>query len=244
CAGRNRGIEDSHGECVVTLDNDVFFDSDFELQKIVNEFANCPHASCLVFKVLEANTGRLHVRDWCHPRSYKEHSDADFETTYIPEGACAFRRRDFLAIGGYYETLWIGHEGGDLALRLLNNGGRIFYRPSIRVRHLMSAATRTSWRPYYFYTRNYLWLALRNYPIARAIPFVTVKLSMMLVFALRTGNVKPMLRGIRDAVVGFRAVWSTRQPLSQATFRKLAHLSSDRPGFFARLGRHRERPLI
>jgi GT2 family glycosyltransferase len=244
CAGRNRGIEVAHGECVVTLDNDVFFDSDFELQKIANEFANCPHASCLAFKVLEANTGRLHVRDWCHPRYFKQYSDSDFETIYIPEGACAFRRRDFLALGGYYEPFWIGHEGGDLALRMLNHGQRIFYCPSIRVRHLMSAATRTSWRPYYYYTRNYLWLAVRNLPLFRAIPYLTVKLSMMLLFALRTSNFKAMFRGIRDALLGFKTVWGTRQPLSRVAFRKLADLSSDHPGFFARLRRHRERPLV
>lgn len=244
CAGRNRGVEAAHGEWVVTIDNDVFFDSDFELQKIVNEFNTCPRASCLVFKVLEAEGGGLHVRDWCHPRSYKEYSETEFETNYIPEGACAFRRWDFLDVGGYYEPLWIGHEGGDLALRLLDRGYQIYYRPSIRVRHLMSQSTRSSWRPYYFYTRNYLWLAIRNYPIGRALPFLAEKLAMMAYFAWRTGNLRALMRGIRDAALGFRKVWSTRHPLSRTTFQVLASLSRHRPGLWARLQRHREGPQI
>jgi GT2 family glycosyltransferase len=244
CVGRNRGIEAARGEWVVTIDNDVYFDSAFELQKIVSEFGECPEASCIVFKVLDSTTGQLHIRDWCHPRSYSEYSEKEFETSYIPEGACAFRRQDFLQVGGYYEPLWIGHEGFDLSLRLLNRGGRIFYRPSIRVRHLMSQETRNSWRPYYYYTRNYLWVAVRNYPIARVVPFLAEKMAMMAYFACRTGNVSAMIRGVRDAALGFRNVWATRKPVSRATFRLLADVSRERPGLLARLRRHHVRPLI
>jgi GT2 family glycosyltransferase len=244
CLGRTCGVETAHGEFVVTIDNDVYFDSAFELQKIANAFSACPEASCIVFKVLESETGLLHVRDWCHPRSYAEYSDREFETSFIPEGACAFRREDFLKIGGYYEPLWIGCEGFDLSLRLLEGGGRIFYQPSIRVRHLLSQETRNSWRPYYYYTRNYLWIALRNYPTMRAVPFLAEKMAMMLCFAGRTGNLKSMFRGVRDAVLGFRKVWATRNPVSSAVFQHLADLSRERPNLWARLRRHRERPLI
>jgi GT2 family glycosyltransferase len=244
CLGRTRGVEAAHGEFVVTIDNDVYFDSAFELQKIANAFSACPEASCIVFKVLESTTGRLHVRDWCHPRNHAEYSDREFETSFIPEGACAFRRADFLRIGGYYEPLWIGCEGFDLSLRLLNHGSRIFYRPSIRVRHLMSQETRNSWRPYYYYTRNYLWIAMRNYPVVRAVPFLAEKMAMMACFAGRTGNLKAMFRGIRDAALGFRKVWATRDPVSPAVFRLLADLSRERPNLWTRLRRHRERPLI
>lgn len=244
CVGRNRGIHAARGSLVVTIDNDLYFDSPFELQKVVNAFRECPEASCIAFKVLEATTGQLHVRDWCHPCSYADYADSEFETDFIPEGASAFRRDRFLETGGYFEPLWIGHEGWDLALRVLDRGGHIFYRPSIRVRHLISGETRTSWRPYYYYTRNYIWIAARNYTLGRSLRFLTEKMAMMAYFAIRTKNLKAFGRGIRHGLSGLPKVWMTRRALAPSTWTVLRHLGSRRPGLSARLRRHRARPLI
>jgi GT2 family glycosyltransferase len=243
-AGRNRGIEAARGEVVVTIDNDLYFDSPFELQKIVTAFEERPQATCIAFKVLESGSGKLHVRDWCHPRNYAEYADAEFETYFIPEGACAFRRKPFLQIGGYYEPFWLGHEGWDLALRILDQGGQIVYCPSIRVCHQISGETRTSWRPYYFYTRNYIWVSARNYGAVGTALFLPEKLAMMTYFATRTGNLRALFRGLRDGLGGLPKVWKTRKPLAESTWTRLRALTGERPGMLARLRRHRERPLI
>lgn len=243
-AGRNRGVEKARGEIVVTIDNDLYFDSPFELQKIVTAFHDRPQAACIAFKTLESGSGNLHVRDWCHPRDYTMYADSEFETYFIPEGACAFRRADFLKIGGYYEPYWLGHEGWDLALRLLDNGGRIFYCPSIRIRHQMSGETRTNWRPYYFYTRNYIWVAARNYGALDAALFLPEKLAMMAFFAARTGHLSAYARGFRDGLKGLPKVWKTRKRVSASTRKHLNELTAERPNMLARLRRHRERPLI
>jgi GT2 family glycosyltransferase len=244
CVGRNHGIEAARGELVVTIDNDLYFDSPFELQKLVNAFQECPQASCIVFKVLEATSGNLHVRDWCHPYSYTGYADREFETCFIPEGACAFRRNHFLQAGGYFEPLWLGHEGWDLAVRMLDRGMHIFYRPSIRVRHLISSDTRTSWRPYYYYTRNYIWIALRHYSPGRALPYLVEKTGMMTYFAIRTNNLGALGRGIRDGLRGVPAMLKTRKVLSSSTWFMLRELGTNRPGIGERLRRHRARPLV
>jgi GT2 family glycosyltransferase len=244
CAGRNRGIEAARGSVVVTIDNDLYLDSSFELQKIVNAFAECPQASCIALKVLEADTGQLHIRDWCHPLSYERSADTEFETFFIPEGACAFRRDHFLEAGGYFEPLWLGHEGWDLALRMLDRGRHIFYRPSIRVCHLISRETRTSWRPYYYYTRNYIWIAARNYSLTKAVPFLSEKLAMMTYFAIRTRNLAALWRGVRDGVRGLSETAKSRKVLAVSTWRTLARLNANRPSWASRLRRHRARPLI
>jgi len=243
-AGRNRGVEAARGEIVVTIDNDLYFDSPFELQKIVTAFQERPNATCIAFKVLESGTGNLHVRDWCHPRNFAQYGDTEFETYFIPEGACAFRRADFLRIGGYYEPYWLGHEGWDLTLRLLDQGGHIVYCPSIRIRHQISGETRTSWRPYYFYTRNYIWVTARNYGFLDATLFLPEKIAMMAFFAARTGHLAAFARGFRDGLKGLPKVWKTRKPVSASTRKHLNELTGDRPGIFTRLRRHRERPLI
>jgi len=244
CVGRNRGVEATRGSIVVTIDNDLYFDSPFELQKVVNAFNKCPEASCIAFKVLEAGSDRLHVRDWCHPRNYADYADCEFETYFIPEGACAFRREHFLQAGGYYERLWLGHEGWDLALRLLDQGKHIYYRPEIRVRHLVSSESRSTWRPYYYYTRNYIWIAARQYGPGRALWFLAEKIGMMLYFAIRTKNLSAFGRGIRDAVWELPSIWKTRRALSASAWLRLRQIGSKHPSLAVRLRRHRAQPLI
>lgn len=242
---RNRGVLRASGSLVVMLDNDVSFDSAFELQRIVNAFERLPETDCIVFKVLDSSGQYLHSRDWCHPRSQQQYQDTEFETPFITEGACAFRRERFLRAGGYFEPLFIGHEGWDLALRLLDLGGRIVYNPAIRVRHAaLEDVTRTNSRPYYYYTRNYLWVAARNYPFRAAIPFLVKYLGMMAYFSIRVGHVAAFFLGIWDGLTGLPKIWPTRRPFSKATLKRLKTMSRERPGLIAAWRRHRERPQI
>lgn len=242
CGGRNRGVVASSGEIVVTIDNDVALDSPFELQKVCNAFDRSPEASCIVFKVLEGDTGRVHLRDWCHPRSYWDFSDIEFQTCFIAEGASAFRRNDFQRLGGYYEPLWIGNEGWDLALRMIDAGMKIMYQPEVRVRHAMSEETRSSGRNFYFYTRNYLWIAFKDYWGWRRWQYLAYHWGMMIFFSLRAGQPQKFLQGVRDGISGLQRL--QRTPISQPGWRQLAEINSARPGLLLRLKKHRERPLI
>jgi len=242
---RNRGVLQAQGALVVTLDNDVSFDSPFELQRVVGAFERIPEADCIAFKVLDASGQRLHTRDWCHPRSYERYQDSEFETPYITEGASAFRRERFMQVGGYYEPLFIGHEGWDLALRLLDRGGHIFYSSAVRVRHAaLKDATRGNSRPYYYYTRNYFWVAGRNYPFLSAIPFLVKYLTMMTFFAIRVGHAGAFLHGIWDGIIGLPRIWHTRKPFSKTTSKRIRAMSSERPGLLAVWRRHRHQPQI
>ena len=242
CGGRNRGVESANGEYVVTLDNDVRFDCADELGKVVAAFAERPQAAVLVFKVLDDETGRLHLRDWCHPRSCFEFADKEFETYYIAEGACAFRRAEFLRIGGYYEPFRIGGEGWDLALRLLTAEMQIIYRPEIRVRHSMSGETRGQRKPYYFYTRNSIWTAYKDYSGWRRWNFLCYTVAKMMFFCFRPSRFK-------DFVGGFRDGWRERHRLvpttvSKAAWARLRRISAHRPSFWVRFRTHRSQAEI
>ena len=106
--------------------------------------------------------GRLSRRDWCHPRD-TSWSEREFVTDYVLEGASACRREAFLAAGGYWPPLFIGHEGWDLAFRLINAGHDLVYTPTVRVHHMVDPSVRPSSRIYYTFTRNAVWVALRNH---------------------------------------------------------------------------------
>jgi GT2 family glycosyltransferase len=240
CAGRNAGISAARGDIIITLDHDIFFESPLELAKVVDTLHQRPDIQVLAFKVCEERSGQLLIRGWCHPRDWKEYSDLPFESDYFNEGACAARREVSQRTGGYYERLFFGAEGWDLALRIIDCGFQILYQPQIKVCHLTPAGIERDERNCYFYTRNYLWTAAKDYPLAAGIGFSAVKLSMMLYLAIRTGQVAAFLRGLKDGLLGFRQVVRDRAPVHRSTLRYVRNLERGRPSVAVRLARHRE----
>ncbi len=236
CAGRNRGAEAARGEWVVMIDNDVSFDTPQELDKIQQAIESRPEASVFAFKIVNHFSGRLHLRDWCHPRSFLQFANKEFETSYFSEGMCVMRRADFLQIGGYFEPFRIGGEGGDLCLRMVDAGHKMFYRPEICVRHAMALETRSFRRPYYFYARNHVWTAFKNCTGWRRWKELTYSVALLSFFSLRSGNVGDFLRGLRDGIKGLPEV--PRTPVSKRGWQRLRELNSHRPSWFTRLRTH------
>lgn len=240
CGGRNAGIRAARGDIIITLDNDVFFESEFEISKTVATFQQQPDVHVLAYQVCDELSGALRVREWCHPRSWIEYGAIEFESNFFVEGACAMLGEVYETAGLYYEPLFIYCEGWDLGLRILDHNFRIRYTPHIRVRHLMSAETRTPERPYYFFTRNYIWIACKNYPPVAGFSYLLWKLSMMLYFSIRTRHLKAYLRGLSDGVRGIARIRQDRTPIRPATIKYLRELERSRPTLWTRLSRHRE----
>ncbi len=244
CAGRNAGIREAKGNVIITLDNDIYFDSPFEVSKVVRKIAERPDIHLLAFRLIDADTGKLRLREWCHPRPWMSYADTEFESNFFVEGACAYRREVFETAGMYYEPLFIGVEGHDLALRVLDHGYKILYCPQIRARHLMSPLTRTPDRPYYFYTRNYIWVAQKDFHFLAGMRFLVPKLLMMFYFMLRSKRYRAFLRGVCDGIKGWRRVRRDRTPIRASTEKYLVDLDRGRPNLLVRLGRHRLEPQI
>lgn len=238
--GRNAGILAARGDIVITVDNDIFFESPFEVSKTVETFTRRPDIHVLAYQLCDEKTGALRIREWCHPHSWMKFAEAEFETNYFIEGACAARKEVYETAGLYYEPLFIGCEGWDLGLRILDKGFRILHTPQIRLRHLMSAETRTPERPYYFYTRNYIWIAYKDYPLTARIPFLCSKLSMMFYFALRSRRVGAFFRGIKDGFRGLDRIRKDRSRIGSATVAYLQSMERWRPTLWTRFRRHRE----
>ena len=242
CAARNVGVESARGPIVVTIDNDVLLDDPGALRRVEGLFAARPRVACANFRILDGE-GRLSRRDWCHPRPMEDAAET-FETDYVLEGACAVRRTAFLEAGGYWEPLFLGHEGLDLALRLLEAGGQLLYWPDVSVRHLASPEARPSSRIYYTFTRNSIWIALRNHRPGRAAFEIANDLAMMATSSTRAGHGGAFARGVGDAVRGSRAALDSRRALSRPTYRRLRDIRRGAPSILAKARRHlRERPI-
>ena len=244
CGGRNAGIRAARGSIVVCLEDDVSFLSAIELNKMVRVFEQHPDIHVLALKICDPDTGKLSLREWCHARSWKESAEYEFETNWFGEGASAFRREVFDTCGLYYEPLFYGVESHELIIRLMNGGCRILYTPHVRVGHRAAPSGRTPERQFYYYTRNYFWLAYKNHYFANGVRFLLPKLMMMFYFAFRTGNFRPFFRGVLHGITGLRQIRADRTRATKSTERYFAEIEKYRPSLAVRLARHRQQPQI
>ncbi len=224
--GRNIGMAKATGEIVVCLDDDVTGLTDEALWTLGPLFSE-PGIAGICFKVIEAVTGN--ITNWVHHKPVERFADLTFETYEITEGAVAFRNRTAAAAGYYPESFFISHEGPDLAFRIMELGHRVIYSPTISVIHAYSPLARTSWRNYYFDTRNTLWLVARNCPFGFGMKLLTRQLGAMLVYSIRDGYFLWWLRGVRDGLLGWNKAVRERRKMSAETMRRIAEIDADRP---------------
>ena len=242
-AARNAGVAAAKGDVVFTLDNDVLFSTPDDIGRALAVFERHPRAAVVNFMIVDAS-GRLSRRDWCHPRDADRWAEHEFATDYVLEGASVCRREAFLAAGGYWPPLFIGHEGWDLAFRLIDAGHDLVYTPDVRVQHMVDPSVRPSSRIYYQFTRNAVWVALRNHRGPRAVRSIAQDLALMGFVALRAGQLAAYRRALVDAARGARLAIETRAPLAPETYARLAAIRALKPGILARVRRHLRERLI
>ena len=242
-AARNEGVRAAKGEIVFTLDNDVLFTTPDDVARGVAVLERHPKAAVVSFMILGPDA-TLSRRDWCHPRPFERWADAEFLTDYVLEGASACRRDAFLATGGYWKPFFLGHEGWDLALRLLDAGHELVYSPDVRVQHMVDPSARPSSRIYYTFTRNAIWVALRTHRPAAAVGTIARDIALMAFVATRAGELAAWRRGVVDAVRGARRALATRQAISKPTARRLRALRALKPSLVQRASRHLRERLI
>ncbi len=227
--GRNEGLRRVRGEVAITLDDDMLGLRDEDLQFIRRKFGNDADLAGLCFKVVWPDSDR--VRDWVHRRP-TEYCDSSFPTYEITEGAVAYRVDMLRQVGFYRQDFFISHEGVELAYRLLKAGGKIEYDGGVALEHHHASGGRTSWRRYYFDTRNMFWVAMLHHPAGSAARYLFVGMGSLLVYSVRDFHLLAYLRGVWD---GWRGAWrlrGERQTWSDEVGRYLAEVDSWRPNFF------------
>lgn len=224
CVARNRGIRAARGEFVVGFDCDVTVPDHHLLAKVRQAFAESPDASGFALRILLPDGRADDAPRWWHPVSCERGRDRRFETDYFSGTAYAFRREVLIEAGLYPEILYMHYEEVVLALRVLDAGGSIIYRPDLKVLHHANEVSRRSEIQVFYKPRNQVLLAISCFPLPKCVGYLASRVIFQFFKALKGGHLGEFHRAMSDAVARSRHLIPSRKPLRKKTLRRMGKL--------------------
>jgi GT2 family glycosyltransferase len=216
--GRNAGMVLARGKYILCLDSDA--SPDYRtLRAIVRCFEDDPSVGAVNSKVINAATRDFDpTAGWAYSEKQKSKSGEMFFSHTFSETGCAFRREVLLKAGMFWERLFFGREGEELALRILDAGYRILYCPSAVVLHRVSPQKRiASTERLYHDFHNSLRIAITRYPWWMLVWMLPLKVAAELVKGLRRGDAAWVLKALGDTVRELIRLLRERKPIRSRT---------------------------
>ncbi|MET9658127.1 glycosyltransferase family 2 protein [Streptomyces sp. NPDC006510] len=198
------------------LDNDATFPAADVLARLVAEADQHPEAAYVQPRL----TGPDDVttpRRWV-PRLRTGDPGRSGTITTMTEGVVLVRRNVFDALGGWEASLFLYHEGLDLAYRCWAAGYTGFYAADIRMHHPVTSPARHALF-HRLAARNRITVAYRNLPGSLIPLYLSVWTVITLVRCLRGGGTRECLAGMREGWAGRRD--QVRRPMSWRTVVRL-----------------------
>lgn len=131
------------------------------------------------------------------------------------------RRPAFEEVGGWPGEFFFGHEGIDLAMRLINRGWRVRHQPDVLVYHPSHPPTRHA-----IYNRmnarNRAWIARRNLPAPLPVAYLSVWAIATVARLHDPKTLLPWFAGLCEGLHG--PVPGGRNPVSWATVARMTKL--------------------
>ncbi|MEO0492961.1 MAG: glycosyltransferase [Actinomycetota bacterium] len=195
--GRNEGVRRTAGDIVFFLDDDARCLGPEVSADVLEVFAERPEVAAVSMRVVDEATGvtqRRHV-----PRLRAGDPMRGGDVTTFLGGACAVRRGDFDAAGGYPDAYFYAMEETDLAWGLLDLGRSIRYLPEAAVHHPATVPARHG-AAFVRTARNRVWLARRRLPLVLRPVYLLVWTTLMIVRAPSAEARRDVVRGLRQGV--------------------------------------------
>lgn len=216
--GRNIGAKEATGDFIFFYDDDAFLPSADVLSRMANLIAGQPYVAVCQPRGVDPD-GRPTPRRWV-PRLHVDNGGQGGDVVVFWEALCMIRRTAFDQVGGWPGHFWYGHEGIDLAMRLLNAGWRLHYEPSIEVCHPATQASRHA----VFYrmnARNRVWVARRNLPALLIPIYLGSWIAITLMRVHDRANLAIWFKGFAE---GWRTDPGERRPLTLRTVLRMTAL--------------------
>ena len=217
-AGRNVGAGAVHGDVLLFFDDDLEFEGDDVLERAVTAFDADLALAVLQPRSVDPTgdrTARRHV-----PRLRASDPLRSGDVVWFWEGCSFIRRTAFDAAGGWAGEFRYGHEGIELAWRVIDAGGRVFYDADLAVRNPPAAPFR---RPehQFFNARNRVWVARRNLP--HPLLEIYVLVWMLATFA-RARSGAAVAAAAKGFAAGVREPAGDRRPISWRAAARMSRL--------------------
>jgi GT2 family glycosyltransferase len=217
-AARNIGAREVTGDVLFFLDDDASLPEPDVLERAVAAFDSDPSLGVLQLAAVDpagGATGSRHV-----PRLGGRGAATAGDVPVFWEGASLVRRSAFEAVGGWPGEFFYGHEGIEVAWRMIDLGYRVHYAADLPVLNPAAEAFRGDQHAY-LNARNRVWVARRNLPLPLVAGYVAVWGVATVLRAVPGRVVGQVIRGFRD---GFRLSCGPRRPISWHTAWRLTRL--------------------
>lgn len=214
--GRNIAAREVRGEFIYFYDDDAALPTVDVIARLARILVDDQRVAVAQPRGADPD-GRPSPRRWV-PRFDVRDGGRAGPAAWFWEAAVLVRRTAFEEAGGWPGHFFFGHEGVDLAWRLVDLGWRIEYAPSVVIHHPATAPTR---HRVYFHTnaRNRVWVAKRNLPA----PLVPVYLCFWTgVTVARVRDKRALRTWLGGFVDGIRTDAGDRRPMTWRTVGRLA----------------------
>ena len=221
-AGYNIGFKKASGEYIVAFDSDSYPHRD-AISKMVKLFQNNKDAGVIAFDVHAPTKTAL---------AAQIDDDTVTEIVGYHGAGVGFRHEVFRDAGYWFEPFFLYFNEMDHAMRISKAGYKIIRTPSIRAFHKSSFNARPSSNGPYYYVRNALWLAWRNYPLL-PMYWTTFNIIYLAISESLSQHTFIYIKALYDAFIRTDEILSTREPLEMDLYRKVrvpVHLAFSRWG--------------
>jgi glycosyltransferase involved in cell wall biosynthesis len=199
---RNQMMLTAAEDYYVSLDDDSWFIQGDEIAIAVDFLDRHPNVAAVAFDILAPD------RPQQIPRGARASVAMFIGCGHI------LRLSAVKELGGYAEFPGTyGAEEKDLCLGLIDSGYQIVKLDGVHVWHDKSLLARDIPRQHRSGVCNDLTVTLRRIPLVFLLPVLAWKVPSHIVFALRTGLLRPCLQGLRDFAFAAGVLWRARRPV-------------------------------
>jgi GT2 family glycosyltransferase len=212
----NRAVEMTESRYILLLNNDVELAADY-IARLVAALDQDPKLGFATGKLLRATEqdhldgagDAMLMAGGAYRLGHLDPDRQQFDRPMAVLAGCGaavlYRRNAFQECGGLDLDFFAYLDDLDLALRVQLVGYSGLYLPDAVAYHIGSATLGESLHPRVveYITRNQLYLLMKDYPrpvLLRLLARILVYQFLWLMFAMKTGNLRAWLRGLRDAL--------------------------------------------
>jgi GT2 family glycosyltransferase len=216
--GRNIGAAEVTGDVLLFLDDDAELVGTDLLASVVAAFDADPSLGVVQPRALDPAgrpTARRHV-----PRLRAADPSRSGDVAWFWEGASFIRRTAFDEVGGWPGEFFYGHEGIEVAWRVIDAGYRVHYAAELSVLNPEAEPFRGA-QHQYMNARNRVWVARRNLPVPLLVGYLAVWGTATVVRVRTVAGLRAIGRGFAD---GARLPSGERRPIRWRTAWRLTTL--------------------